>query len=652
MIDIFGDSRHLALNSLGHALGVLIFGIFLVLVFSRRTLQQLRTSRLSLLAAALALVWNLASLLVLLMGASHVRGERIIAGIGFCALSLLPSVLLDLCLANRFPVIVRTGYVLSSCAVLAHLTEFFYDSTGFHRLGLATITIGFGLLTATAVIMVLWSGEQNPRFLTMRILSAMSLFLLAASFVHFSSGQSSDTWLTELAVHHGGIPLALFVIMQDYRFVFLDAFVRLLVNGLLAVLVAVFIASYSPYLVFPVQVLCTAAALTVFAVTRGLHQRLLTRLVFRQPDTDSAMRNLRSLGAQATDEAWYIDHASQCIAQSMKADLLCPEPEVLESIVDSSYPTLTRAVPGDRKLLERAMEVVMPLGHSRGEKRYICLGARRGGRRYLSEDLAVLARLAACIGEQMEHIRAAEMQRLVLQAELRALHSQIHPHFLFNAFNTLYGIIARENSGARRMLLNLSEIFRYFLQSDKAFVLLAEEMRIVEAYLAIEELRLGDKLRISIDIDSDALRESVPALSIQPLVENAVKHGVAARSEGGTVQIQAKREFDGLHVIVTDSGPGFADAPSGSRSHAGVGLDNVSRRLVLCYGSDARLRIKSDANGATVSFVAPCERFLGQSTLDLGNQAVSGNGSTDVKYPRGLTVPPLPTRVSRADIFN
>jgi two-component system LytT family sensor kinase len=627
MIEIFGDSRHLAINSLGHAVGILIFGIFLVLVLSRRTSQQLRANRLSLLAAALALVWNFASLVVLLMGPSNGTGERIIAGIGFCVLSLLPSVLLDICLANRFPIITRTGYVLSCCAALAHLIEFIDNSANFHQIGLAAITIGFGLLTVTSVIMVLWSGERNPRLLSMRILSAMSLFLLAISFVHFSSGQSADAWSTELAVHHGGIPLALFVIMQDYRFVFLDAFVRLLINGLLAVVVAVFIASYSPYLAFPLQICCIGAALTLFAVARGFLQRLLTKLVFRQPDTESAMRDLRALGAEASDEGKYMDRARERMALSMGAELPNTGPEALAGLVEFSYPVLTGAAPEHRTLQECGVEVVVPIGYFQGEKRYICLGARRGGRRYLSEDLDVLARLAACVGEQMEHIRGAEMHRLVTQAELRALQAQINPHFLFNAFNTLYGIIARENSSARRMLLNLSEIFRYFLQSDKAFVPLEEELKIVRAYLAIEELRLGDKLRIAIDVDSDALRESVPVLSIQPLVENAVKHGVAARSQGGTVRIRAKREAEGVHIIVQDSGPGFAATAAGSRNHAGVGLDNVSRRLVLCYGSDAGLRIDSGADGTMVSFIAPCEPVSAQSSRGPSDQGVSSSAA-------------------------
>lgn len=606
MIDIFGDGRHLSVNILGHAAGVLIFGIFLALMLSQRSSQQLRASLLSLLAAVLALIWNAASLTVIVMDRLHHSAEAVIAGLAFCALSVIPAILLNLCLGSRFPLIVRLGYGLSFLAVVAHVIEWFGNTAHFHRLGLATITVGFGLLSVASVLAVLGSGEENPRSLSMRILSAMSLFLFAVSFIHFTNGKSSDAWSTELAVHHAGIPLALFIIMQNYRFVLLDAFVRFLVNGLLAAIFAVFIASYSSYLSYPLQVLCIATALAGFAFARGFLQGLLTRLVFGRPDPEEAMRELRALGARAADETEYIHCASQYTAESMRAKLCSPGVGLPSNSVDLCFPTLTSTAVGNRILHQQGVEVVVPIGHQ-GEKRYVFLGPRRGGRRYLSEDLDVLGQMAACIGEQIEHIRAAETRRLVSQAELRALQAQIHPHFLFNTFNTLYGIIPRHISGARRLLLNLAELFRYFLQTEKTFVPLEEELRIVKAYLAIEELRLGEKLRIDIDVDTDALPASVPVLSIQPLVENAIKHGVAARTEGGAIQIQAKREGESIHVSVHDTGPGFAVRKAAQGNHSGVGLENVSRRLALCYGSDARLRIETDANGTTVRFRAPCD---------------------------------------------
>src|SRR5262249_52424666 len=150
--------------------------------------------------------------------------------------------------------------------------------------------------------------------------------------------------------------------------------------------------------------------------------------------------------------------------------------------------------------------------------------------------------------------RAAEMQRLVSEAELRALHSQINPHFLFNALNTIYGIIPREAAGARRTVLNLADIFRYFLQSDKILIPLSEELKIVRAYLEIERVRLGPRLETTIQVDKEAEQILIPVLSVQPLVENAIKHGLSTRSDEGWLRVTAQVANDVLHIVVEDSG--------------------------------------------------------------------------------------------------
>ena len=201
--------------------------------------------------------------------------------------------------------------------------------------------------------------------------------------------------------------------------------------------------------------------------------------------------------------------------------------------------------------------------------------------------------MAAVIGEQSEQNRDLETRRLVAQAELRALQSQIHPHFLFNALNALYGIIPREARGARETVLNLAEIFRYFLETKKTLVPLEEEMHIVKAYLDVERLRLGDKLKLEIRVTPEAESVAIPILSIQPLVENAVKHGIAPLAGGGLIQISADLDPEGaLRISVRDSGPGFSKS-----NRTGVGLENVERRLELCYGGEARLTVDSGASG-------------------------------------------------------
>jgi LytS/YehU family sensor histidine kinase len=225
----------------------------------------------------------------------------------------------------------------------------------------------------------------------------------------------------------------------------------------------------------------------------------------------------------------------------------------------------------------------------------------------------VLGRTATGIGDRIESLRREEMDRLVSRAELRALQSQINPHFLFNALNTLYGTIPREAVGARRMVLNLAEIFRYFLQSGKTFVPLAQEMEIVRAYLEVEQLRLGDRLKVEIDLDKTALNVEVPVLSIQPLVENAIKHGVAQRSQPGYVRVRGKLLGERLEITVENSGGEAREVPP---EGTGVGLQNVRRRLEICYGPDAGLSISADGQKTVVEIRLPLAVGKGSHTVE------------------------------------
>jgi two-component system, LytTR family, sensor kinase len=205
----------------------------------------------------------------------------------------------------------------------------------------------------------------------------------------------------------------------------------------------------------------------------------------------------------------------------------------------------------------------------------------------------------------VERFRAEELKRLVSQAELRALQAQINPHFLFNALNTLYGTIDRRSHEARRMVLNLADIFRYCLQGDRTVIALSEELRIVEAYLEIEALRLGDRLQTEVIAEKSARSVSIPILSIQPLVENAVKHGIAVKHGGGRVSVRAEETTAGLRITVEDTGIGFEQSRLHARNGTGRGLDNVRRRLALCYGPAADLIIESSNAGSTVTFLVP-----------------------------------------------
>ena len=600
----------LLLNTLGHSAGVLVFGIFLYLLITDRVGARLHGHKLAIATAALAFFWNLSSLAALSITDATTAPARVLIAISSSALSLLPALLLDLSLSRRFRYVVGMGYVLSSVSIAFHALEMSLREPQLHRSGQIIITSGFGILTVAVAVWVLLSGEVNRRQVTSRLAGTMGLFLFAMSFIHFGAGDSSSLWPIELLSHHAGLPLALFVLLQDYRSVLVDAMIRFLANILLA---AVFVAG-----VFVLHdkmppardqfqegliLIGSAIALVLFTVVRNSFQRFLTRILFRQPELERMVERLRSRHADFAEEQEFLTWAGAQTADFMSAEGVGKvAPEIIDRLKKDAFavPATTASVPDLRDQLERAgVEVLIPILLSKAETRFLFLGRRTGGRRYLSEDLALLAHLAARIAEQVVGMRESELKRLVAQAELRALQSQIHPHFLFNALNTLYGAIPREADGARRTVLNLADIFRYFLQTDRTYIALEDELRIVQAYLEIESLRLGPKLKTEISVAPEARGVLIPVLSIQPLVENAVKHGVAAKSDGGLVRLEATVEGGTLHVRVCDSGAGFtADAGKGR----GVGLDNVRQRLCLCYGPDSNLQITSSDEGACVQF--------------------------------------------------
>jgi two-component system LytT family sensor kinase len=568
-------NESLLVNALGHSAGVLLFGIFIALLVRDR-----RAWGKPFLAASLALLWNLGSLVVLGTGDLAGRLTDLTVAISFSVLSLLPAVLFDLCLAGKNSVFVQIGYGLSAVSVALHVAELFTPVPPLHRVSLGLITIGFGTLTVLAA----WRYQQTPR-----LIGTMSLFLLAMSFVHLGNAHAQQIWSQELAFHHAAIPLALLVLLQDFRFVLLDAFLRFLANVLLAAIVVSGVAVAWKIGILPpadtpfhlAALLAGACLLLIsFAVLRAKVQNVLTRVVFRRRGSEEL---LRSLKRPVVEEARYVAAAAREIGRFVEANA-----------------DLAAQAPAQHHYgIEAAIPLRLP-----GGTQFLVLGRRGGGRRYLSEDLQTLYEAAGVIEQQVEQFRESEMRRLVSQAELRALQSQIHPHFLFNALNALYGIIPREAKGARDTVLNLADIFRYFLETRKTMVPLEEEMRIVRAYLDVERLRLGEKLRVEFEMGEGTSSVAIPVLSIQPLVENAVKHAVAAKAAGGTIRVRAVvGERGAMTVTVSDTGPGFAQNKSGG----GVGLENVSRRLELCYGGESRLEVRSTDCGCEVSFTVQPE---------------------------------------------
>jgi two-component system LytT family sensor kinase len=583
-------------NTIGHCAGAVLFGMLLYFFLLNWRHDREERTKLPALAAALAFLWNIGSLVALGVGRQGGTAADVVVAASFSVLSLLPAVLLHISLWPHHRPLWLSGYVLSFAAIALHVADLITRSSRLHFAALLLVTVGFATLTAISVFL---EFRNRNGAATSRLAGAMVLFLFAISFAHFSSEQAHQAWSKEIALHHAGIPLALFVLLQNYRFLLLDAFLRFVVNATLAaaaVLASIRIVEsthFDPRLAEPFEagLLFVGACLllTLFVYVRNRVQSWLTQVIFLRSNVDDALQELLKLARATRDEREYLPQAAEVIAAFLRTGRhqLTPDSS-LEGGEQAPW-----------------VQAVVPLRFSRGDAMYLLLGPRDGARRYLSEDFAVLMRLGAAVVEHIEQLRGIQMQGLVSQAELKALQAQINPHFLFNSLNTLYGTIDRSNAEARRLVLNLADVFRYLLRSDRTLIEIEEELRIVRAYLEIEQLRLGAKLRTEINVDETALRATIPLLSVQPLVENAVKHGVAPRTGTGFVRLDITSRLNILTVTVSNSGECDSRTLTAGSADGGIGLANVRRRLELCYGEESSFVAEVEDGITTVGFLLP-----------------------------------------------
>lgn len=227
--------------------------------------------------------------------------------------------------------------------------------------------------------------------------------------------------------------------------------------------------------------------------------------------------------------------------------------------------------------------------------------------------LAVAVNYLVLESERVRRLETQELETRLMarDAELRMLRTQVDPHFLFNSLNSISALTALDPAGARAMTLRLAEFFRHSLglQADRK-VTLDTELELVRHFLAIEQVRFGERLRVAIDADADALPCLLPPLLLQPLAENAVKHGIGRMLEPGLVRIEAARAGSLLRIRIENDvdadEPGEAGAPGG----AGIGVDNVRRRLAAAYGHEAGARWTREEGRFRVELVLPAETGL------------------------------------------
>jgi two-component system LytT family sensor kinase len=588
-----------------------------------------RGDRVAALTALLGLAWNSGALVIYgLRDLGVATPPPLPTAFAFSALGFLPAVVVH----SAFPgdararsggrVVVIAAYVVSAAASVMEVRAAIRHDALPWPPAMDLLTIGY---LAIIGLLVLYSSRQPA---VRRALSAVALAAFAVMALHLGHhATSSDTWPIELVGHHASLPLALVILYQDYRFALADLFLKraLSLLALIGLWMAFYVGVAVPY-VLPrmaedwTQPLGVGALLALGVATalaypklRAIVNRFVDRVVLRR-----------------ADYAHVRGQFSTAVSTLGSAD------DVLRAACDALGPTLSAsrvswrtadgdAMPGDwpAGASGRAPGASVRVPVTDAPAYVIDIGPLVGGRRLMSDDITLLERIALATARRIDSIRVSderytrdarerEMLQLTTEAELKALRAQLNPHFLFNALTTIGQLIQEAPDRAVTTLFRLTLLLRAVLRrADGEFTTVADEIQIVRAYLDVERARFEDALQVTIDVDDSVRACRIPSLLLQPLAENAVKHGIAPRLGGGGVTVIARAESDrgdGLtprHLVLTvsDTGVGVSERELAHRRSTGIGLSTVARRLERCYGPDASLEIHSAPDVGTTVIV-------------------------------------------------
>ena len=614
----------------GFATGIALYGMLAVMIWrGARRGAGVAPGGIPLLAAVLGLIWNAGALVVF---GWHDFGLGELSpwytALAYSALGFLPAVVVDS--ATRTPQrrpgprpLAWFAYGLSALGgTLQALSVVRHDALSAN--GLLLLTLGY------ALVILFFAVSARRRRESSRTLTAVALAAFAVSALHLSRHSSAnDSWVVELIGHHASLPLVLVILYQDYRFALADLFLKraLSVLALVAVVVAAYVTLVAPLIgrdaaelrigVPGVLLTVWIATALLYPVLRRATDRFVDRVMLHRVDYRRVRHAIaRSLwGASTPNEA--LDDVCRRLSSALVAGTV-EWREVPEVAGLHGSPLATATGP-------RSADVLVPTNDAPG---YVLdVASLAAGRRLMSDDIALLDTAAMLVGRRIDELRVSEeryerdlrendMRRLATEAELRALRAQLNPHFLFNALTTVGHLITTSPSRAIETLYQLTALLRAVLRRTGEFVTLREELQLVDAYLAIEQTRFEERLRIDREMPEDLRDLLVPPLILQPIVENAVKHGISPLRRGGTISIRARVEADPsvdsgerLCLSVHDTGKGVSiNRPSRGR---GVGLENVEHRLLRYYGPAGRLHITSSTDGGTlVELSLPATRRL------------------------------------------
>lgn len=610
-------SAALLVNLIGFTVGVALYALIAGMVVRHRPSSRFENvDRLLLLTALLGLLWNIGELYTFIR-LDFVPGSISpwLTAVSFAALGFLPSVVVHSAQADDEGThwLTYGSYGLSGFAAVLHFYAAAIGGTVPSDIALETQTIG---AVALAAGLLLFNFKQT---LEKKTIWASALLVFAVSALHLSGEREGKSWLIELAAHQASLPIALTILYQNYRFAFADLFLKRAISLILLSLTAFGLYNFvaAPLLRYHEthdrdDASATSLILTLWIGTALIYP-LLYRLAIWLVDTVLLHR---------------ADYAALQIGLARDIEKLESVAAVLEKIRGELAAVLTAETSDWRETPDRTGELNFVSVHfTPNEARVfiptaespffeVRLGDFYGGRRLLSEEIATLQAIALATARRIDALRVEheryeqrfreqEFAKLATEAQLTALRAQINPHFLFNSLTTIGYLIKAEPDKAYDTLLRLTRLLRGVLSSTGEFCTLGDELRLIESYLEIERARFEEKLTVEVIVAEELRGLSVPALILQPLVENAVKYGVSENRKGGTVRISAVLADSNGNSVLTltvwdsgSSGPMHLAAKPG-----GVGLRNIRERLETYYGDKAAFTIENPIRGGTEAII-------------------------------------------------
>ncbi len=420
--------------------------------------------------------------------------------------------------------------------------------------------------------------------------------LLGMQFVPLSGALFSAV---RLISEHWVLPWSIFIAVSlaqaHYADVLLKRSLWLLTSVSIAAVASAFIFTTSSELSFVVSTLaCASLMLAAPLLIRALNF-VVDRICLNRPDYSEAARKFEESIRRISDREQLFDMALRSVRSTLRLD--------------------ARFVPANSASSARVLARI-PIETANGPCYSLEVSAGHDARTLMQQELEFLntigthgvRRLDALHFEQEQRaltLREERLKRLLTEAELKALRTQVDPHFLFNTLNTIADLISSNPLQAEEMTERLAECFRYALsRHSRDLSTLDDELEFARHYLEIEQVRFGDRLRVELSRGDALGNERIPSLLLQPLLENAIRHGLAPIREGGRISVSAKREGEYLRLQVNDDGVGLRP-DFGER--LGVGLQNVKERLHTLYAQAARFTIDSrlGERGTSVTILVP-----------------------------------------------